>query len=105
MYLSCLVHTNMFTYYKESHCYLMSYNLAAGNAGEWILEDQTEVNSLVIRQLLLATNGLLLSFHHSVSDSVVYAYQDAKWLKLNATLKKNSELSLPIFAIPYYVRL
>ena len=57
------------------------------------------------RQLLLATNGKLLSFDSvAQQESVGYAFQNGEWIKLNASLDKIPDTSLPIYAIPYIVR-
>ena len=57
------------------------------------------------RQLLLATNGKLLSFDNVVQqESVGYSYQSGQWISLNASINKTSESTLPIYAIPYIVR-
>ena len=52
------------------------------------------------RQLLLATNGKLLSFDNVVQqESVGYSYQSGQWNSLNASINKTSESTLPIYAI------
>ena len=52
------------------------------------------------RQLLLATNGKLLSFDNVVQqESVGYSYQSGQWISLNASINKTSESTLPIYAI------
>ena len=107
---------------------VLSYNLAFGENGDWIAEVQTNLNlpnyhcelslsqiSFLFdeifqvvypyRPLLLATNGKLLSFDNVVQEeSVGYSYQSGHWVRLNASIDKTSESYLPIYAIPYIVR-
>ena len=62
------------------------------------------------RQLLIATNGILLSFDNvAQQDSVGFAYQNGTWTKLQGSVTINITTDgtfglLPIFAVPYYVR-
>jgi len=118
VYLSCLVHklhSEVNTYqhqYQNSYRILVSYNLAFGSGGAWVFEDQTELstNSNLYRQLLIATNGILLSFDNvAQQDSVGFTYQNGTWTKLQGSVSINITTDgtfglLPIFAVPYYVR-
>ena len=95
----------------ESEQIVLSYDLAFGGIGDWIVEVQTNLNlpkmiqAVYHRQLLLATNGKLLSLDNVVQhESVGYVYQSGQWMKLNASIDKTSESYLPIYAIPYIVR-
>ena len=113
---------------EDSERMVLSYNLAFGENGDWIAEVQTNLNlpnyscelslsqiSFLFdeifqvvypyRPLLLATNGKLLSLDNVVQhESVGYVYQSGQWMKLNASIDKTSESYLPIYAIPYIVR-
>ena len=96
---------------EDSERMVLSYNLAFGENGDWIAEGQTNLNlpkmiqAMYHRQLLLATNGKLLSFDNVVQEeSVGYYYQSGHWVRLNASIDKTSESYLPIYAIPYIVR-
>ena len=96
---------------EDSERIVLSYDLAFGGIGDWIVEVQTNLNlpkmiqAMYHRQLLLATNGKLLSFDNVVQEeSVGYSYQSGHWVRLNASIDKTSESYLPIYAIPYIVR-
>ena len=102
---------------EDSKRIVLSYDLGFGGNGDWIVEVQTYLNSpanyncelllsqACFRQLLLATNGKLLSFDNVVQqESVGYSYQSGQWISLNASINKTSESTLPIYAIPYIVR-